>query len=162
MNCDNCGAAMRLVPGRNYFVCDYCTTFGFPEQSKDGVSITVMGDVSDLNCPVCNKNLVPAAVTGREVLYCSQCRGVLAANADFGNIVAELRASYERDDERKPQPINPRELQRHLKCPRCERDFDTHPYYGPGNVVIDTCSECALIWLDHGELEVIRRAPGHR
>jgi Zn-finger nucleic acid-binding protein len=35
-----------------------------------------------------------------------------------------------------------------------------HPYYGPGNVVIDTCSRCDLIWLDFGELKQIADAPG--
>ncbi|MBN2446799.1 MAG: zf-TFIIB domain-containing protein [Phycisphaerae bacterium] len=153
---------MKLVPGRDYFVCEYCTTFGFPAKSKDGVSVTVLGDVSDLNCPVCAVNLVPAAVAGHEVLYCTRCRGMLASNTNFGDIVASLRATYEQSDERKPRPIDPSEFKRHLRCPHCEQDFDTHPYYGPGNVVVDTCGECALIWLDHGELDVIRRAPGRR
>ena len=36
----------------------------------------------------------------------------------------------------------------------------THPYYGPGNVVIDTCETCELVWLDFGELKQIVDAPG--
>jgi hypothetical protein len=36
----------------------------------------------------------------------------------------------------------------------------THPYYGPGNVVIDSCASCELVWLDFGELEQIVKAPG--
>jgi Zn-finger nucleic acid-binding protein len=36
----------------------------------------------------------------------------------------------------------------------------THPYYGPGNVVIDNCAECDAIWLDFGELKQIVSAPG--
>jgi hypothetical protein len=38
--------------------------------------------------------------------------------------------------------------------------MDTHPYYGPGNVVVDNCARCAVIWLDCGELAAIRDAPG--
>jgi Zn-finger nucleic acid-binding protein len=38
--------------------------------------------------------------------------------------------------------------------------MDVHPYYGPGNVVIDTCSGCDMVWLDHGELKQIADAPG--
>jgi hypothetical protein len=38
--------------------------------------------------------------------------------------------------------------------------MEVHPYYGPGNVVIDSCSACDLIWLDHGELKQISDAPG--
>jgi Zn-finger nucleic acid-binding protein len=36
----------------------------------------------------------------------------------------------------------------------------THPYLGPGNAVIDTCSACELIWLDYGELTQLVEAPG--
>jgi hypothetical protein len=38
--------------------------------------------------------------------------------------------------------------------------METHPYYGPGNVVIDSCLQCELIWLDFGELRQIVAAPG--
>ncbi|GEM_PF-2293393 len=37
-----------------------------------------------------------------------------------------------------------------------------HPYYGPGNVVIDSCAECGYIWLDHGELSSVERSAGVR
>ena len=36
----------------------------------------------------------------------------------------------------------------------------THPYFGPGNVVIDSCEHCELVWLDFGELQQIVDAPG--
>lgn len=38
--------------------------------------------------------------------------------------------------------------------------MNTHPYYGPGNVVIDTCSHCEVIWLDRAELGTTTGAPG--
>jgi Zn-finger nucleic acid-binding protein len=38
--------------------------------------------------------------------------------------------------------------------------MDVHPYYGPGAVVLDSCARCTLIWLDHGEIAAIERAPG--
>ncbi len=38
--------------------------------------------------------------------------------------------------------------------------MDTHPYYGPGNVVIDSCESCQAVWLDFGELRQIVNAPG--
>jgi Zn-finger nucleic acid-binding protein len=40
--------------------------------------------------------------------------------------------------------------------------MDTHPYGGPGNVIIDTCENCSLNWLDYGELQHIVRAPDER
>ena len=38
--------------------------------------------------------------------------------------------------------------------------MSTHPYFGPGNVVIDNCEACELVWLDFGELKQIVNAPG--
>jgi Zn-finger nucleic acid-binding protein len=37
--------------------------------------------------------------------------------------------------------------------------MDTHPYCGPGNVIIDTCESCSVNWLDYGELQRVIRAP---
>ncbi|MFC2031008.1 zf-TFIIB domain-containing protein [Chloroflexota bacterium] len=51
-------------------------------------------------------------------------------------------------------------MARKLPCPRCGIVMDTHPYYGPGNIVIDNCGRCNLIWLDSGELGTITNAPG--
>ena len=31
---------------------------------------------------------------------------------------------------------------------------------GPGNIVIDTCHHCDLIWLDYGEITKVVNAPG--
>jgi len=39
--------------------------------------------------------------------------------------------------------------------------MDTHYYAGPGNVIIDDCSQCFLNWLDHGELMRVVRAPDY-
>ena len=36
----------------------------------------------------------------------------------------------------------------------------TYQYMGPGNIVIDTCHEDDLIWLDYGELNKVVNAPG--
>ena len=36
----------------------------------------------------------------------------------------------------------------------------THPYLGPGAIVIDTCETCDCLWLDAGELKRVVDAPG--
>ena len=38
--------------------------------------------------------------------------------------------------------------------------METHPYYGPGTFVIDSCVPCNVLWLDYGELERAVNAPG--
>ena len=47
-----------------------------------------------------------------------------------------------------------------IVCPNCEGPMLTDWYYGPGNIVIDTCPACDLVWLDAGELRRVVDAPG--
>lgn len=154
MNCRNCGAAMTLVAGRDYFRCDYCLSFHFPAGTgEDGVHI--VGGTSGLACPVCREPLKDGRVEGEPVQYCPRCRGFLTGNASFSNVVRERR--LKRPAGINPHGFDPTELKRVIDCPRCEKRMDTHPYYGGGRVVVDTCPRCALIWLDAGELTVIER-----
>jgi hypothetical protein len=74
-------------------------------------------------------------------------------------VIAERRAERT-GPPAKPAPLDPEELERHIDCPTCGATMEVHPYYGPGNVVIDSCARCRLIWLDHGEIGAIERAPG--
>ena len=62
-----------------------------------------------------------------------------------------------------PEPyttFDPVELERRTFCPVCEKEMDTFQYMGPGNIVIDTCHHCDLIWLDYGEITKVVNAPG--
>jgi Zn-finger nucleic acid-binding protein len=79
--------------------------------------------------------------------------------ADFADAVTRRRARAAGAPVT-PSPLDPRELDTRMPCPSCGERMDVHPYYGPGNVVIDSCSRCDLIWLDFGELAQITDAPG--
>jgi len=157
MNCKNCGALMTLVPGRDCFFCEYCMSYDFREETSDGVRLLDQG--SGIKCPICHATLSSASVAETRVLHCETCRGVLAGQQVFPTIVKILRARASGPPD-PPRPVNREEMERRTYCPRCDRPVDTHPYYGPGNVVIDTCIHCALVWLDYGELGTIVDAPG--
>jgi Zn-finger nucleic acid-binding protein len=58
-----------------------------------------------------------------------------------------------------PRAPDPRELNRHINCPRCHQRMDTHYYCGGGSVIIDDCSRCLLNWTDRGEMLQIAQAP---
>lgn len=154
MNCENCGAPMRLERERDYFVCDYCGSFYFPDANRDG--IRVLNELSDTACPVCKTPLVAAAWDSVRLLYCPNCRGTLVEQSAFAFAVENLRRP---SGTQPPSPPNRDELQRSLQCPRCGRAMDTHPYGGPGNVVVDNCLACQIIWLDYGEFNRIMTAP---
>jgi len=155
MNCPNCSAPMRLVDQRDYFVCDYCGTFHFPRESAEGIRL--LGKEADVDCPVCHEPLQAAAVEGHLVKACPRCKGILARQRAFAIIVDKRRADY-RGPKPPPKPIQDDERTRRVQCPSCGRVMDTHPYLGPGAVLVDTCGECALVWLDRGEMTIIERS----
>jgi Zn-finger nucleic acid-binding protein len=160
MNCRNCGATMELFERRRYYFCRHCGTFHFLETTAtDGVE--VLARSTDAKpCPLCSAPLARALLDDSCVVeHCETCRGVLVARAGFGEAVARRRAAAA-GPPAPAVPIDHRELQRRITCPSCRRPMDVHPYYGPGNVIIDTCSRCDLVWMDHGELKQITDAPG--
>jgi len=160
MNCKNCGGAMELVANRGYFFCRYCGSFHFPETTGDD-GVRILGeDKTQLSCAVCNGTLTPALLDeAYPIRYCRNCRSVLIARTGFAAVV-EKRRAWATDPPAPPVPLNRPDLDRKIVCPSCKGGMATHPYYGPGNVVIDTCSTCDLVWLDFGELKQIVDAPG--
>ena len=70
---------------------------------------------------------------------------------DLINIISYCRESSD-DTNREPKPIDKLELERAIDCPHCNEQMSAHPYYGPGDFVIDSCGSCLHVWLDNGEL----------
>jgi Zn-finger nucleic acid-binding protein len=149
---------MELFERRKYYFCRYCGSFHFIETAiADGVETL---EPSASPCPVCAAPLAKAILDKLHVIkYCERCRGVLLPRAVFAGVI-ESRRAFASDPPTPPPPLDRRELQRQLVCPDCGQRMDVHPYYGPGNVVIDSCSACNAIWLDHGELKQIVDTPG--
>ncbi len=159
MVCPNCGASMTLEPGKDFLACDYCQSMHFPDPNADGVR--VLGESSERNCPRCSIALTHASVGGERVLYCERCRGLLVSMGAFMVVLEELRSRHASSEYVGEQP-DWDNLQRTSQCPECGKKMNTHGYAGPGNVIIDSCSECCLNWLDYGELQRIVRAPDRK
>jgi len=148
---------MQVAGPGSYLYCRHCSSLFFPKDSRDGVAI--VGVESEYRCPLCHDLLVAADVAGEHVLYSQQCHGMLLKQGVFSDVAHYLG---ERSPESfgPPRLLNRDDLQRPLHCPSCGRLMDTHPYYGPGSVVIDVCMTCRVVWLDGGELSAIVNAPG--
>lgn len=151
---------MELFERRGYFVCNHCGTFHFVDgNAVDGVRV-LLRDAAALPCPLCGHTLARSILDdGHAVEHCERCRGLLVQRSTFADVVT-LRRARQTGAPVPPAPLDPRELKRTVTCPSCRQRMDVHPYYGPGNVVIDSCSGCNLVWLDHGELRQIGEAPG--
>jgi Zn-finger nucleic acid-binding protein len=157
MNCQNCGAPLNVVVGQEYTRCEYCGTFAFLE---DPVPIEEIGDEpAPHRCPLCNVPLVRAQIARWRMWHCTTCRGLLIQRTDFRALVEYKRSRAFGP----PDPIQPFDrslLERVLHCPVCKEKMETHPYFGPGQFVIDSCIPCEVVWLDYGELRKAINAPG--
>jgi len=154
---------MSLVHGQSHHHCLTCNVFEFPTAlESDEIPIKAEETVTDFQCPKC---VIPLRVgliyEGMQVCFCDNCRGFVIPSQSLGTLVNELRRDYQGEDD-KPVPIDPSELDKFDNCPACLERMDSHPYYGPGNLVLNTGNACKLAWLDHGELAKIVRAPGPR
>ena len=160
MNCQSCGAAMELFERRRYYFCNHCGTFHFIETPvEDGVRVLERPQ-PPTPCPLCAAPLAKSLLDDAyPIQHCERCRGLLIARVSFAHAVGRRRAG-QAGPPAEPVPLDRRELKRAITCPSCQTPMDVHPYYGPGNVVIDTCGRCDLVWLDFGELQQITDAPG--
>jgi len=156
-NCPACGAPLTLRPDTEGFQCGFCHKVFFPEHEDDGVEVSSALSEPNLNCPVCFQPLVNASLAKNAVLYCTQCHGLLMPMEIFSELVDDLRANFDRSAVQTPADRD--DLRRTIQCPKCNLRMDAHRYAGPGNVVVDTCDNCTLIWLDRGEITRIAHAP---
>src|ERR1035438_1491372 len=156
MTCPGCGAPMKLEAGKDFLACEYCGTTHFPDPNPDGVR--VLDVPSKQQCPRCSVALVEASVVNERLLYCKNCHGLLIDMEVFMAVIEERRSHVSSSEYAAKQP-DWSGLDQRTNCPACGRQMETHPYMGPGNVIIDTCESCSLNWLDYGELQRIVRAP---
>jgi Zn-finger nucleic acid-binding protein len=150
---------MELAASGRHFSCRHCGSTHFPEPAAaDG--IRVVGYTTDARpCPVCATAMAHALLDEQPVQVCERCRGLLLRRVTFADLIHAHRA-WATSPARSPGPLPAKSLERQLTCPQCGEPFETYPYGGPGNVVIDGCARCDVIWLDYGEFRQIVDAPG--
>ena len=160
MDCRNCGAPMQLVDRQRQFRCAHCASTHFIEApAVDGIHVLQQTD-PPRPCPLCAAPLADALLDDTfRIEHCEHCRGLRLPRQTFAEAIRRLRAR-QTGSPVDPAPIDATELGRTLNCPTCQTPMETRRYDGPGNIVIDACSRCDVIWLDHDELTRIIHAPG--
>lgn len=161
-HCHTCGAPVNTLVSTGRLACDYCgTVHNLRPETRSNDRVSWINEDADHACPNCRIPLSRALVDSEKVEACRQCLGILMVREGFSTVIESRRVRF-RGTEEAPVLYDPRALEHSLDCPACGKRMETHPYYGPGNVVIDSCHACALIWVDTGELTQIEKAPGRR
>lgn len=148
---------MRADLEQGIFVCDYCGAELVPPPEADGVLVL---SESTQECPICVRRLFDGSLETYSLKYCAACHGMLVAMDRLVGLVEKLRLRRDRFSGR-IEPRSPLDADRHLRCPSCGSVMEGHPYGGGGNVNVDSCEKCAVVWLDGGELRRIATAPDH-
>ena len=148
---------MALHPTRPCWSCSHCGSLVCPEPAADGVRPT--GEAGHA-CPICRIALTRATLDDRDAIeFCERCKGILMPRRAFA-VTVTARRKAARTPSITPTHADRAELARRITCPNCAGAMITDWYYGPGNIVIDTCATCDLVWLDAGELRRAVDAPG--
>lgn len=111
-----------------------------------------------MKCPACSRTLSEMSVGGVQVDVCvGGCGGIwfddreLRRFDDAQDLDAAALLRVERDESVKPDPGALR------YCPRCTAEELCRRFYDvKRRVEVDQCLRCSGIWLDVGELELIR------
>ena len=140
------------------YKCDYCHNVVVADKNSDGISLSTEADSDGEGCPICALPLMKATLGRLPLLVCTKCDGMLIAMQEFQDLITASRAEHRGPVATSPANVNSDQLRRHIGCPHCHRPMEAHFYGGAGNVVMDTCENCSLNWLDHGELARIANA----
>jgi len=154
MTCQNCGAPTRLSRDQGLMICDYCGSQTTPQTDEEGVLVM---EPTSHQCPLCQAPLANASIERCEMLYCTRCHGMLLDMEKFLPLLDVLREF--RYWSRSSQAPRITDAGRVLRCPLCTQGMDQHLYGGGGNLDVDSCEACGVLWLDRGELSRIVAAP---
>lgn len=155
MNCKQCGAPMNVEENQDFFHCEYCGSYDFPDANQDGVAL--LDETSPYACPTCRKPLVSAIVNTVHIFACPNCRGNLIEQSKMLPILRQAQTLDSASKEQN-QRVDESERSRIAICPSCQNLMSVYPYGGPGNIMIQGCEQCQMIWLDFGELSKVARA----
>ena len=112
-----------------------------------------------MKCPRTGSNLKPLSVGGIEVDVSELCGGVFFDNLELkqfekhrshvGDILVEHLEKFQHQKTPTKERVN---------CPRCPDVVMMRRFYdATARLEIDECPNCGGIWLDTGELDIIRK-----
>jgi Zn-finger nucleic acid-binding protein len=109
-----------------------------------------------MNCPRCQKSLVPGRISEHSILekvqVCETCKGTfIGPEALHGIEIQQQAAIFE--FRRIPGAA---EQQKPLTCPACAITMEKVTSERDAKVIMDYCPKCQHTWLDGGEIKALQ------
>ena len=151
MNCHNCEVSLNWDGVTPIVVCEICRAYRFVDLPDETANrIVSLKRAGSTNCPRCRRRMKDAAMDGLKVEHCADCQGVLLTDDVFAMFVRNRRPDF-REAAQGFLVLVEDQLSTDVHCPCCRQPMDIHPCYGPDFLIIDTCVDCRLVWLDYRE-----------
>lgn len=115
-----------------------------------------------MNCPNCQNSLRTIRYEGVEIETCDSCMGEWLDSDELGKIVKLREVIFSAEECRAAAEaasitgVVLKNVDRDLKCPKCDGVTDPVNYGGDTGIIIDRCPMCQGFWLDNNELEKIQ------
>jgi Zn-finger nucleic acid-binding protein len=148
MNCHNCEVSLSWDGISPIVVCELCRSYrcvDTPDETSN--RIVSLNRPGRTHCPACRRRMVQAATDGLKVEHCSECRGVLLTDDLFAMFVRNRRSEF-REAALQPVTVLRDQIETKLHCPNCRQPMCIHPCYGPNSVIVESCVDCGMVWLD--------------
>jgi Zn-finger nucleic acid-binding protein len=106
-------------------------------------------------CPLCRIDLEPADYEGQRLHSCPQCHGHMVEHERLELITRLRNHSWKALKAEAAAGFSGSTVPK-LLCPRCRRRMTRRMVYQPLRLGLDLCADCALVWLDAGELALVQ------
>lgn len=110
-----------------------------------------------MDCPVCNKSMKQEDFGGIEVHVCADgCKGIWFDCGELAKLDENNEGVGKALNDALAAPRVNHGVRGDLTCPVCQIPMHHHHYKSEKEVDIDECYKCGGIFIDAGELKVIR------
>lgn len=109
-----------------------------------------------MKCPLCSAEMVKKSIGEIEIDFCENgCQGVWFDSFELARLDEKNEGCGEELERILGTALNERESSKKINCPNCNIPMHIHRYRA-GSVQIDECYSCGGVFLDSGELKLVR------
>lgn len=108
--------------------------------------------MTTMKCPRCHTELTRGTFAAVRVFRCDECSGTALSQHNVLPVLEHLTLSVYGDVSPDiPLPAT-QDNSPPLSCPDCLANMERHGYMGSKQLLMDSCPDCTMIWLDKDEL----------